>query len=96
MSFLKDKYYKNNWIEKRILWAEISSQEWEIIRKMLQAVCRHSIWAQKTNVEVLSAIASTKQKDWKEILLDGRLPGRTEKYFQPLLDHAIFDSAIGP
>lgn len=92
----RDTYFRNDWAEKRTLWADISNQEMEVIRKRLQAVYRHSIWAQKTNAEVLSAIASTKQKDWKEILLDGRLPGRTERCFQPLCDHTIFGSAIGP
>jgi len=32
--------------------------------------------------------------DWKEILFDGRLPGREERLFDPLIDTKIYDTAI--
>lgn len=90
----KDKYYKNAWSEKRVLWAEIEEQEWKIIRNMIKIVRMHQVWRQKENKEVLLALGATRQMDWKDILLDGRLPGREERLFDPLTDTKIYDTAI--
>ena len=90
----RDKYYKNEWSEKRILWAEIGDEEWKIIRNMIKVIWMHQVWKQKENKDVLLALRSTRQMDWKEILLDGRLPGREERLFGPLRDTDIYDTAI--
>ena len=90
----RNKYYKNDWSEKRILWAEINDEEWKIIRNMIKVIWMHQVWKQKENKDVLLALRSTRQKDWKEILLDGRLPGREERLFNPLRDTEIYDCAI--
>ncbi len=90
----KNKYYKNDWSEKRVLWAQIDNDEWKVIRNMIKVIWMHHIWKQKENKEVLLALRSTRQMDWKEILLDGRLPGREERFFNPLRDTDIYDTAI--
>lgn len=90
----RDKYYKVVWSEKRILWAEVNGQEWKIIKNMIKVIKMHQVWKQKENKEVLSSLGATRQMDWKEILLDGRLPGREERLFDPLTDTKIYDTAI--
>lgn len=93
----KDKYHKNAWSEKRVFWAEIGEQEWKIIRNMIKVIKMHQVWKQKENKEVLSQLRSTRQMDWKQILLDGRLPGTEEigeRLFDPLTDTKIFDTTI--
>ena len=90
----RDKYHKMTWSEKRVLWAEIEEQEWKIIRNMIKVIKMHQIWKQKENRDVLSSLGTTRQMDWKEILLDGRLPGREERLFDPLIDTKIYDTAI--
>lgn len=90
----RDKYYKAEWSEKRVLWAEIAEPEWRTIRNMIRVVAMHQVWRQKENREVLSALGANRQMDWKDILLDGRLPGREERFFDPLTDTKIYDTAI--
>src|SRR5208282_4835562 len=68
-----------SWSEKRPLWAEILQSDWDQIRKMIQVIRDHKIWAERTNAEIVSAIAATRQKDWEQILLKGRLPGRQDQ-----------------
>lgn len=89
-----NKYYRTEWSENRILWTEIGEQEWEQIRNMIKVIKMHQVWKQKENEEALSSLGSTKQGEWKGILLDGRLPGREERLFEPLTDTKIYDTAI--
>lgn len=61
----------------------MDEKDWKMIRGMLQVVQEHQIWVERHNKTTIQALASTKQRDWKEMLLDGKLPGRTEKLFDP-------------
>ena len=90
----KDKYEHFEWSEKRVLWSEIDKDDWKIIRNMIKVIMMHKVWNQKDNKEILSSLGTTRQKDWKEILLNGRLPGREERLFEPLTDTKIYDTAI--
>ena len=87
-------YNRDEWSDKRPLWIEIPSDRWEKIKKMSKFIREHQIWIEKNNTEVLRAISSTKQMDWKEILLDGRLPDRVEKLYSPLTYNKIHKIAI--
>jgi hypothetical protein len=87
-------YFKNDWAEERPLWIEIPDDQWGRIRKMIRVVRDHQIWMEKSNQEIVNAISSTKQKNWKEILLDGRLPDRTEQLLAPLTYNKIHEAAI--
>lgn len=87
-------YYKDDWSEERPLWIKIPEDRWAKIRKMFKVIREHQIWIEKNNAEVISAISSTKQKDWKEILLDGKLPNRVEKLYSPLTYNKIHEIAI--
>jgi len=57
-------------------------------------IWQHSIWIEKRAPDIVQAISSTRQKDWKEILLDGRLPGRLEPLFAKLNNSTIYDNAL--
>jgi hypothetical protein len=61
---------------------------------MIQVIKQHKIWREKENEEVLRGLYSTKQKDWNELLIEGRLPGRTDRYFSQLTSQKIYDEAI--
>jgi len=61
---------------------------------MFVIVRDHHIWIEKHDKTMMLAIGSTKQKDWKQILLEGRLPDRAERLFQPLDDGTIYDGAL--
>ena len=87
-------YYKDDWSEERPLWIKIPEDRWAKIRKMFKVIREHQIWIEKNNAEVISTISSTKQKDWKEILLDGKLPNRVEKLYSPLTYNKIHEIAI--
>jgi hypothetical protein len=87
-------YFRNEWADERPLWIEIPEDKWANIRKMIRVVRDHQIWSERNNPEIISAIASTKQRDWKEILLDGRLPDRTERLLSPLTYNKILELAI--
>lgn len=89
-----DKYIKNEWSDNRILWAQIDDNEWRKIRNMIKVITQHQVWKQKENQEVLFSLGSIKQKDWKEILLEGRLPDREESLFDKLNDTKIYDAAL--
>lgn len=80
------KYRYADWPRDRVLWVELDDQDWKIVRKMFDVVAQHKIWIEQSNKEVLNALYSTAQRDWKELLLDGRLPGRVETIYTPL-DH---------
>ena len=88
----KQKYSDSSWPEQRPLWVEISPQDWDQIRKMLFATRDHKVWGERTNPDIVNALKSTRQKDWKEILLKGRLPGRQEEFLPRLDQNFIFNS----
>lgn len=90
----RDKYHKAAWSEKRVLWAKIDEQEWKIIKNMVKVIKMHQVWKQKENEEILFSLGTTRQRDWKDILLDGRLPGREYRLFAPLTDTKIYDTAL--
>jgi len=89
----KLRYQPAHWGEKRPLWVSIHNDDWQQIRRMIRAIRDHKIWGERTNPEVMAAIASTKQKDWSEILLKGTLPGRQGKLLPPLDANYIFSNA---
>jgi hypothetical protein len=60
---------------------------------MIRAIRDHKIWGERTNPEIMTSIASTKQKDWSEILLKGTLPSRQGKLLPPLDANYIFSNA---
>ena len=80
------RYKVANWGDKRPLWAQVPEEDWRAIRKMIQAIRDHKLWGESVNQDIVTAMASTKQKDWKEILLKGTLPGRREPLGLPTLD----------
>ena len=90
----KGRYKLGEWVGERPLWVEVLKEDWERIRKMIRVIRDHKIWAERTNNEVVSAIASTKQKHWEEILLLGRLPGRQESFMPPLEQNFIFQGCL--
>jgi hypothetical protein len=90
----RTRYKIANWGERRPLWAQMLDEDWQPIRKMIQAIRDHKVWGESVNQDVVAAITSTKQKDWKEILLKGTLPGRREPLL-PLLDSQyMFQAAV--
>ena len=89
----KEKYDTTDWSNDRVLWAEMDDSDWKMIRRMLQVIQEHQIWIERHDKTTIQALASTKQRDWKEMLLDGKLPGRLEKLFDPLTDTKIYDKA---
>jgi len=91
----RTRYVRGGWSKDRPFWAKTLNEDWECIRKMIRAVRDHKIWAERMNSEVVSAVASTRQKDWEQILLRGRLPGRQEPFMPPLDQNFIFKSAQG-
>ena len=91
----KTRYVQSSWSEKRPLWAEIRSEDWEQIRSMIRAIRDHKIWGERVNPELVVAVASTKQKDWGEMLLKGTLPGRQDHLLPPLDQNYMFRSIQG-
>jgi hypothetical protein len=89
----RTRYVRGGWGKDRPFWAKTLEEDWQCIRKMIRAVRDHKIWAERMNPEVVSAVASTRQKDWEQILLRGRLPGRQEPFMPPLDQNFIFKSA---
>jgi len=87
------KYGSSDWPVDRPLWAEMSNQDRERARKMIRTVRDHKIWGERTNPEILGAISSTRQRDWKEILLQGCLPGRQEQLLPKLDQNFIFQNS---
>lgn len=90
----RQRYQSGSWQQKRPLWADIKLEDWDAIHKMIKAVAGHKIWSVKIGQEVIAAIASTKQSDWQQILLEGRLPGREEAVFPNLDQNFVFRMAM--
>lgn len=88
----KQKYSNGAWSEDRPLWVEILPPDWEQINKMVCSIRDHKVWGERTNPDIVNVLGSTKQKDWKEILLKGRLPGRQEECLPRLDQNFIFNS----
>ncbi len=91
----KVRYRQGAWSQERPLWVEVLQDDWDQVRKMIRVVRDHKIWAERVNQEIVSAVATTRQKDWAEILLKGRLPGRQEQFMPPLDQNHIFKAAQG-
>lgn len=87
------KYEASKWPKERPLWASIEPAAWDRIRKMIRVVRDHKIWGERTSPEMLGAMSSTRQRDWKEILLQGRLPGRQDQLLPKLDQNYIFQSS---
>jgi 5-methylcytosine-specific restriction endonuclease McrA len=87
-------YVNDEWGDERPFWIDISAERWEKIRKMFKFVREHQIWIEKSNKEIMNAIAATKQSDWREILLNGRLPDRAQALYSPLTYTRIHEYAI--
>ncbi len=91
----RSRYVRGSWGKDRPFWVKTLNEDWECIRKMIRAVRDHKIWAERMNPEVVPALASTRQKDWQQILLQGKLPGRQERFMPPLDQNFIFKSTQG-
>jgi len=90
----RNKYIDSKWGDERVLWADIDENDFQIIGNMFEVIRKHKIWKIKENKEILESLGSTKQLAWKSMLLNGKLPGREEKLFDPLNDIVIYDKAI--
>lgn len=90
----RNRYANAEWGDNRILWADITEEDFKIIGNMFDVIRKHRIWKIKENKEILASLGSTKQSDWKAMLLNGKLPGREERLFDPLHDAVIYDKAI--
>lgn len=87
------RYKESSWPQRRPLWVETKPEDWDAIRRMIRSIRDHKVWSERTNVGILTAMTSTTQRDWQEIILSGKLPGREEQLF-PKLDHNfIFEAA---
>jgi len=87
------KYEVGSWAQSRPFWVTIDQPVWDRIRKMIRVVRDHKIWGERTNTDIMQAITSTRQKDWREILLEGRLPGRQEQLLPKLDQNFIFQQS---
>jgi hypothetical protein len=87
---IKNKYGKD-WYKDRPLWADINVEEWEAIRRGIKAIVGHKVWAE-TQKDLVGVLASTRQKDWASILLEGKLPGRPNKLYQELNVAAVVNA----
>jgi len=90
----RQKYEDNHWGYSQPLWANLDENDFRTIRNMIKVICMHNIWITKENRELLRALGSTKQGDWMELLTNGKLPGREDRYFQPLNYSSIYHDAI--
>jgi hypothetical protein len=90
----KNKYEEASWSEERVLWVNMDDSDFEKVGKMFVVIRDHKIWREKNNKEIISSLGSTKISDWKNLLLNGKLPGREDKLFDPLNDTIIFNKAI--
>ncbi len=91
---IRNKYAKD-WYKERPLWAEIDREEWEAIRRGINSIVCHKVWAE-TQKDLIGVLASTRQKDWASILLEGRLPGRAEKRYSELNVAAVLNAMAKP
>jgi len=91
----KTRYIQSSWGEKRPLWAEIREDDWDQIHKMIRAIRDHKIWGERVSPEIVAAIASTRQKDWEEMLLKGTLPLRQDQLLPELDQNYMFRSIQG-
>jgi hypothetical protein len=87
---IKNKYVKD-WYKDRPLWADVSVEEWEAIRRGVQAIVGHKIWAE-TQKDLLGVLSSTRQKDWASMMLEGKLPGRPDKLYAELNVAAVVNA----
>lgn len=90
----RSRYSNMMWSDDHVLWADVNVEDFQIIGNMFDVIRKHKIWKIKENREILSSLGSTKQSDWKAMLLDGKLPGREERLFDPLNYTVIFHKAI--
>jgi len=58
---------------------------------MVNVIAQYKLWTEKLNRDIISVTSTTKQSDWKEILLKGKLPGTVESKYSPLDKNYIFD-----
>ena len=91
----KLRYTGSGWSKERPLWVEIHQEDWQQIRQMVRAFRDHKLWGERSSPDLMQAVASTKQKNWAEILLKGTLPGRHGSLLPPLDHNFIFKASTG-
>lgn len=87
------RYRYHEWAQERPLWIEFNEDDWKMIRKFVRVAAQHKVWIEKRNQDILRALESTRQKDWTQILVEGKLPGRTDSLFTPMNFSYLFTEA---
>jgi hypothetical protein len=85
--------YQRDWSTNRFLWAHIDEEDWNIIGRMIDVVRAHPAWTVKES-SIASALATTKLGDWRQIILDGKLPGATDPLYEPMNGGNIYEKAV--
>lgn len=85
--------YQSDWSRNRFFWAHIDEEDWNIIGRMIDVVRAHPAWTVKES-SIASALATTKLGDWRQILLEGKLPGTADALYDPINGGKIYAKAV--
>lgn len=81
---IRGRYSNGKWSnEGRYLWAEMTTEDWAAVAKMLDMVLGHKVWIER-NPANTEALQDNRRSSWEEILLNGRLPGASTSVYDPL------------
>lgn len=77
---IKGKLSEKNAKDGKILWLDVSDEDWQQIGDMLDRIFNHKIWETK-NQEMIEAIGTTKKDIAQSFVTEGKIGDR--KVFEP-------------
>ena len=75
--------YKKDWSKENYLWVEFDDNDIVMIRKMIKFIKTHPAWCVKEE-NVVKNISTTSVSDWRQIILEGKLPGALKPIYEPM------------
>ncbi len=85
--------YKKDWHKEKYLWAELDQNDFLTIRAMIKYIKTHPAWTVKED-NMVNQISTTKVNDWREIIIEGKLPGAVQSIYDPMNSGKILEKAL--
>ncbi len=90
--FNSNNKYQKNWSKENYLWVEMNENDENMIRNMIRYIKTHPAWTVREE-NIVKSISSTSVSDWRQIILEGKLPGAVQPIYDPMTGGQILIKA---
>lgn len=84
--------YQKDWSKENFLWVEMNENDENMIRNMIRYIKTHPAWTVREE-NIVKSISSTSVSDWRQIILEGKLPGAIQPIYDPMTGGQILIKA---